>query len=216
MSGPSSAAFDQNRPLSITELAIIAQENLWDPSKGLKHWLRTAEKARRTGDVLSEDGDYERAFVELARAATIVLEKLPMHRDYTVLLNAEQRNNLAMVSSCLVLSSSAICERPLVVWVWLALTANLHRCPIRDYPCHTTLGPILPGSHFTTSSTIMVQASDRIGSLLGHCERASLSLVDSPFFAVSSLKCSVNCLSVYVRPLLVASSFFLVESSLCC
>ncbi|KAI0922657.1 hypothetical protein AcV5_009571 [Taiwanofungus camphoratus] len=113
MSGPSSAAFDQNRPLSITELAIIAQENLWDPSKGLKHWLRTAEKARRTGDVLSEDGDYERAFVELARAATIVLEKLPMHRDYTVLLNAEQRNNLAMNGQDILESLSKI--KPVLV-----------------------------------------------------------------------------------------------------
>lgn len=65
---------------------------------GLKHWLRTAEKARRNGDYYADHHDYERAFVEYARAATIVLEKLPTHRDYNAMLNADQRQNLGMVS----------------------------------------------------------------------------------------------------------------------
>ncbi|TFY62950.1 hypothetical protein EVJ58_g3544 [Rhodofomes roseus] len=84
------------RPATISELAARAQDQLWDPSKGLKHWLRTAEKARRNGDYYAEHQDYERAFVEYARAATIVLEKLPTHQDYTALLNPDQRQNLGM------------------------------------------------------------------------------------------------------------------------
>ncbi|KAH9854548.1 hypothetical protein C2E23DRAFT_726199 [Lenzites betulinus] len=88
------------RPATIAELAAQAQENLWDPSLGLKHWLRTAEKARRTAESLTQAHEYESAFVEYAKAATIVLEKLPTHREYQTLLNADQRSNLGMVSSC--------------------------------------------------------------------------------------------------------------------
>ncbi|OSD01066.1 hypothetical protein PYCCODRAFT_1345200, partial [Trametes coccinea BRFM310] len=86
------------RPATIGELATAASADLWDPSKGLKHWLRTAEKARRTGDSLVQLRDYEGAFMEYAKAATIVLEKLPTHREYQTLLNADQRSNLGMVS----------------------------------------------------------------------------------------------------------------------
>lgn len=96
MSTPSGLGY--HRPASISELAARAQDNLWDPTKGLKHWLRTAERARRHAEALATDGDYESAFVEYAKAATIVLEKLPTHREYNVLLNADQRQNLGMVS----------------------------------------------------------------------------------------------------------------------
>ncbi|KAI0657521.1 hypothetical protein C8Q70DRAFT_1002072 [Cubamyces menziesii] len=97
--GPSSSRSSRNhfhRPATIAELAAQAQQNLWDPNIGLKHWLRTAEKARRLGDQLVKDNDYEGAFVEYAKAATIVLEKLPTHREYDTLLNADQRSNLGM------------------------------------------------------------------------------------------------------------------------
>ncbi|KAI0372553.1 Mov34-domain-containing protein [Pilatotrama ljubarskyi] len=97
--GPSSSRSSRNhfyRPATIAELAAQAQENLWNPNLGLKHWLRTAEKARRTAEQLIQAHDYEGAFVEYAKAATIVLEKLPTHREYQTLLNADQRNNLGM------------------------------------------------------------------------------------------------------------------------
>ena len=96
--GPSTSRSNYYRPATIAELAAQAQENLWDPSKGLKHWLRTAEKARRSAELLVQNHDYENAFVEYAKAATIVLEKLPQHREYEVLLNADQRHNLGLVS----------------------------------------------------------------------------------------------------------------------
>ena len=94
----SSSYVDQGRPKSIAELAAIAQHNLWDPNKPLKHWLRTAEKARKVGQSYVDTRNFEAAFIEFARAATIVLEKLPTHQEYHVLLNADQRANLGMVS----------------------------------------------------------------------------------------------------------------------
>ncbi|CDO77414.1 hypothetical protein BN946_scf184857.g21 [Trametes cinnabarina] len=96
--GPSTSKYrlHHNRPATIGELAAAARVDLWDPSKGLKHWLRTAEKARRVGDSLVQARDYEGAFMEYAKAATIVLEKLPTHREYHILLNADQRSNLGM------------------------------------------------------------------------------------------------------------------------
>ena len=99
------------RPATIAELAARAQANLWDPSKGLKHWLRTAEKARRAAESYVEAKDYESAFIEYAKAATIVLEKLPYHKEYQTLLNADQRHNLGMVSQIL--------PSPLALAVWI-------------------------------------------------------------------------------------------------
>ncbi|KAI0342394.1 Mov34-domain-containing protein [Trametopsis cervina] len=87
---------DQYRPRSITELAAEANEGLWDPTKPLKHWLRTAEKARKDGNVYVEAQDYELGFIEYAKAATLVLEKLPNHKEYQSLLSPLQRKNLGM------------------------------------------------------------------------------------------------------------------------
>ena len=96
---PTSYASTPDRPATIAELAALAQREVWDPAKPLKHWLRTAEKARKTGQAHVEAQNYEAAFVEFARAATIVLEKLPTHADYHALLNSDQRHNLGMVST---------------------------------------------------------------------------------------------------------------------
>lgn len=91
---PSDTSQGDRRPASIAELATKAQQNLWDPEKGLKHWLRTAEKSRRAGQDYLDAQDYESAFIEFARAATLVLERLPTHREYNTLLSADQRHNL--------------------------------------------------------------------------------------------------------------------------
>ena len=88
----------KTRPATIAELADKSREDLWDPNKHLKHWLRTAELARKSGKQYAENGDYERSFVQLARAATIILEKMPTHKDYHTLLTANQRSNLVLVS----------------------------------------------------------------------------------------------------------------------
>ena len=94
------------RPATIAELADKSREELWDPNKHLKHWLRTAELARKSGKQYAENGDYERSFVQLARAATIILEKMPSHRDYNTLLTSSQKHNLILVSLSLSLSPS--------------------------------------------------------------------------------------------------------------
>lgn len=87
------------RPATIAELAEAARIDLWDATKGLKHWLRTAERARKAGKTFHEEGNWEAAFVEYARAATLVLDKLPTHREYSTLLTVDQRHNLSMVST---------------------------------------------------------------------------------------------------------------------
>ena len=88
----------KTRPATIAELADKSREDLWDPNKHLKHWLRTAELARKSGKQYAESGDYERSFIQLARAASIILEKMPTHKDYNTLLTTSQRNNLVLVS----------------------------------------------------------------------------------------------------------------------
>lgn len=88
----------KSQPATIAELADKANADLDDhPAQGLKNWLRTAEKARKTGQYYKERGDLELAFVEFAKAATIVLDRIPRHPEYPTLLNGEQRHNLGNV-----------------------------------------------------------------------------------------------------------------------
>lgn len=86
------------RPPTILELADRARELHWDPALTLKHWLKSAEKHRNAGNELVAKGEFELGFVELARAATIVMEKVPTHKDYNSVLNPEHRKNLGAVS----------------------------------------------------------------------------------------------------------------------
>jgi hypothetical protein len=85
------------RPASIAELARRSQEDLYDETKGFRHYLRQAEKYRCTAKELLQEGDLEAAFVDFAKAATLVVEKLPTHRDYFTVLTSEQRHNLGLV-----------------------------------------------------------------------------------------------------------------------
>jgi STAM-binding protein len=85
------------RPASISELAERANIT-WDESKGFKYHLRSAGKCRREGKEYVRSGDMENGFVELAKAATLVLERLPEHPDYIAMLNPNQRHNLGLVS----------------------------------------------------------------------------------------------------------------------
>jgi hypothetical protein len=87
----------RRRPASLAELAERARNNGWDPNLGIKHWLKTAEKHRNKGNALVSSGDLEAGFVELATAATIVLEKVPNHREYSTMLNPTLRKNLGEV-----------------------------------------------------------------------------------------------------------------------
>ncbi|KAF9237134.1 hypothetical protein BU15DRAFT_76242 [Melanogaster broomeanus] len=83
-------------PSSIPELAELALNTEWDPSKGLKQWLKAADGLRKTGRAYHEAGDLEVAFVEFAKAATIILERVPTHKEYYTILTPTQRHNLGL------------------------------------------------------------------------------------------------------------------------
>ncbi|KAJ7082156.1 hypothetical protein C8R44DRAFT_720545 [Mycena epipterygia] len=90
------------RPATISELAAAAQADAdAGGTRELKHYLRRADTHRRTGQALDAGTDLERAFIEFARAATLILETIPGHRDYATTLKGEQRANLTAVSRCL-------------------------------------------------------------------------------------------------------------------
>lgn len=85
------------RPPTISELAKRAHIPWDNECMGLKHYLKLAEKHRREGKQYARLGDAENAFVELAKAATLVLERVPEHPDYNTMLNPTQQHNLSMV-----------------------------------------------------------------------------------------------------------------------
>jgi hypothetical protein len=87
-----------SRPHSIAELAERAKQSVGYDVRPFKTWLRIAENARRDARSFNEQGDLDSAFVEYAKAATIVLEKIPSHPDYRVLLSTTQRHNMGLVS----------------------------------------------------------------------------------------------------------------------
>ena len=91
------ASSPSRRPATIAELAERALDNIWDEKRELKHFLRIAERSRKDGKEFLKQGDLENAFVAYARAATLVLEKLPTHKDYKKFLNESQRYNLSLV-----------------------------------------------------------------------------------------------------------------------
>jgi serine protease inhibitor ecotin len=85
-------------PRSIAELAEITRQSLGEDTRPFKIWLQIAETARRDAKSFQEKGDLEASFIEFARAATIVLEKIPSHPDYRVLLTPTQIHNVGLVS----------------------------------------------------------------------------------------------------------------------
>lgn len=108
----------QNPPASIQELADRAEKSgIWETSKDFKVWLKTAERARHAGQAYDQSNDYENAFVEYARAATLILDKVPSHREYYTRLDGTQRNTLMSVRT------PAICTGPLLS----AYTCRLER-----------------------------------------------------------------------------------------
>jgi hypothetical protein len=96
--GPLHQSQESERPHSIAELAETAKLSLGGDPRPFKSWLRIAENARRDAKSFQEQGLLESAFVEFAKAATIVLEKIPTHPEYRVLLTPIQRNNMGLVS----------------------------------------------------------------------------------------------------------------------
>ncbi|KAF9071868.1 hypothetical protein BDP27DRAFT_462410 [Rhodocollybia butyracea] len=84
------------RPAMISELAARAQQTSWEEDGSFKYFLRLAEKYRKEAKEAVSKGELEEAFIAFARSASIVLEKLPNHRDYNSTLNPSQRHNLSL------------------------------------------------------------------------------------------------------------------------
>ena len=97
MSSASTTPKSSKRPRSIAELATAAQVYPWDPTKSLKEILITTSALKKSGDKYRDEGDLESAFVDYARAATIVLERIPQHVSYPD-LSSVHRHNLSLVS----------------------------------------------------------------------------------------------------------------------
>ncbi|KAJ7612180.1 hypothetical protein FB45DRAFT_760121 [Roridomyces roridus] len=99
------------RPATISELAAAAQSDpdLSSTSKqDIKYYIRRAETHRKEGKALASGAkkrtgdlgtDMELAFIEYAQSATLIVEKIPSHRDYNTALTAEQRTNLTAVGT---------------------------------------------------------------------------------------------------------------------
>ncbi|KAF8261679.1 hypothetical protein EI94DRAFT_1468512, partial [Lactarius quietus] len=62
------------------------------------NWLRLAESAERNARKFQKEGNLESAYIEFARAATILLEKVPSHPEYGVLLTSTERHDIGLVS----------------------------------------------------------------------------------------------------------------------
>jgi hypothetical protein len=90
-----------SRPLSYSNF-IGRTEHQWqslkDDSRSLKSWLRLAESICWDAKNFDLQADLESAFVEYAKAAIIILEKIPEHPDYWVLVSTKHRNDMDLVS----------------------------------------------------------------------------------------------------------------------
>lgn len=83
----------------ITVFEDRARTQIGRHDQPIKHWLRFAEAARFAGHHAMESGFLGEAFVEYAKAAIVVVEVLPQHRDFDVLLSAGQQANLETVGA---------------------------------------------------------------------------------------------------------------------
>ncbi|KZV96042.1 hypothetical protein EXIGLDRAFT_833964 [Exidia glandulosa HHB12029] len=79
-------------PRSITELAKVAQGYAYDGSRSLKDILVGASALKKEGDRLAQEGDLENAFINYARAATIVVDRVPTHVSYHDLSTVHRHN----------------------------------------------------------------------------------------------------------------------------
>ena len=101
---------------SLEELERRARDGLYDPTKNLKHWLRFSNQCRRNSRIRAEEGNLAESFVELTKATVLILEMLPRHPGYKLVLNATQKANLRNVrlllfSFLVVVRSLCISER---------------------------------------------------------------------------------------------------------
>lgn len=83
-------------PRTIAELGRLAQDFEYDGRRTLKDLLQEASALKKRGEQLDRDGQLEDAFLNLARAANMVVDKLPRHPSYRD-LTPQQASNLKLV-----------------------------------------------------------------------------------------------------------------------
>lgn len=86
------------RPHTVEELEERVKQALYDDARSLKTWFLIGKNASRGAKTFYKQGELELDYEEYAKAATIVLEKIPAHPDYRVFLSNVQRHNMRMVS----------------------------------------------------------------------------------------------------------------------
>ncbi|KAJ7812120.1 hypothetical protein B0H14DRAFT_1461418 [Mycena olivaceomarginata] len=96
-----------SRPRSLAELTTAAAKFVPPPGRSLRHYLRLAEQQRNAGRAYIASArsagpevvwlERERAFIEFARAAKLILETIPALVEYQGdgVLTRRQKDNLA-------------------------------------------------------------------------------------------------------------------------
>jgi STAM-binding protein len=85
------------RPRSIAELAELGNPaGLYDPRKSIREHFHLINNMRDEGYEYKTSGDVENAFITLAKAASLILDKIPNHAEYSQ-LNPKQKGSLADV-----------------------------------------------------------------------------------------------------------------------
>ena len=87
-----------HRPRSIEKLRALARPATYDSDRSFKDQLHAIGVLRSQSILHHKKGDLENAFLYMARAAALILEKLPSHAQYDI-LSSKQKIDLAAVES---------------------------------------------------------------------------------------------------------------------
>ncbi|KAF8336547.1 uncharacterized protein EI90DRAFT_2911604, partial [Cantharellus anzutake] len=85
------------RPRSLDELRELSRPNTYDPERSFKDQLRAIDALRNQSIHHKEKDDLENAYIYMAQATAIMLDKLPYHSQYDTVLSSKQKSDLASV-----------------------------------------------------------------------------------------------------------------------
>ncbi|KAJ9100099.1 hypothetical protein QFC19_005779 [Naganishia cerealis] len=100
------------RPKSIAELTREANEGIhWNTRYPLKIWLTSVNKLRDKALEYQQAGRNDIAFILMARAATIIIQKLPTHPEYSKVYSQQDKVKLAKTGEQYIKYLTALRER---------------------------------------------------------------------------------------------------------
>lgn len=88
------------KPANIADLAALAREVKWDPKTPFREILQKAQMHDDLGKAAAAEGDIELAFVQYAKAATLIFDEVPTRPDYLIGTNEQQKKALRDVCRC--------------------------------------------------------------------------------------------------------------------